>query len=90
MLNIRKFIGGAAMALCLLAPASSAWAQQGAAPLTCTQAYGKCFDYCAAQFPSGREASAKCVDACFMARADCDRNGCFRTDLASTCNLEKR
>lgn len=57
---------------------------------TCTQAYGKCFDYCAAQYPAGREASAKCVDTCFVARADCDRGGCFKLGAVEVCQLQQR
>lgn len=57
---------------------------------TCTAAYGKCFDYCAAQYPAGREKSAKCVDQCFVARAECDRGGCFKFDAVEVCQLQQR
>lgn len=57
---------------------------------TCTAAYGKCFDYCATQYPAGRERSAKCVDQCFVARAECDRGGCFKFEAAEVCQLQKR
>jgi hypothetical protein len=70
------------------APASAQSLLQGAR--TCSDAYGKCFDYCSNQFPGGSEKSARCVDQCTLARAKCDRGGCFRTKMASLCGLSKR
>jgi len=69
-------------------PASAQSMLQGVT--SCSQAYGKCFDYCASQFPGGGVSSARCVDQCTYARAKCDRNGCFNTKTASSCGLSKR
>jgi hypothetical protein len=60
---------------------------QGAA--TCSQAADKCSDYCSKQF-GGSVESAKCVDKCTLARAQCDRDGCFNTEMGSVCELSKR
>lgn len=82
---------GAALLIALGAtvlPAQAQPALQGAQ--TCSAAYGKCFDYCAAQYPAGREKSAKCVDQCFVARAECDRGGCFKIGAVEVCQLERR
>jgi hypothetical protein len=69
-------------------PASAQSIFQGAN--TCSQAYGKCFDYCSSQYPGGGKASARCVDKCAYGRAKCDSSGCFNTQMASKCGLSKR
>jgi hypothetical protein len=56
---------------------------------TCSQAADRCSDYCGRVF-GGSVDSAKCVDACTLARAKCDRDGCFNTEMGSICELSKR
>ncbi|WP_424361248.1 hypothetical protein [Methylocystis parvus] len=80
----------AVLALCAQAIATPAFAQAGPALKTCSQAYDQCFNTCAAQFPKGGEKSAKCIDKCAMARAQCDRNGCFKDEGINVCGLSEQ
>jgi hypothetical protein len=79
------------MALCLgvFALPTAAFSQAEAIVTTCSGAYGLCFDACSTQFPGGTDASAKCIDKCAMARAKCDRNGCFNAKSIAVCGLAK-
>lgn len=79
------------IAICaLVAMAAPTLAQGGATFTTCSQAYDQCFNACAATFPKGHERSAKCIDKCAMARAQCDRTGCFKDDGMNVCGLSER
>ena len=60
---------------------------QGAA--TCSETAEKCSDHCSKQF-GGSVESVKCVDKCTLARARCDRDGCFNTEMGTVCELSKR
>jgi hypothetical protein len=56
---------------------------------TCSQAYNQCFDTCTKRDSKGDLASAKCIDKCSMARAKCDKSGCFSDEGIDVCNLVK-
>lgn len=83
----RSVVTAIGLASLAMSVSASAWSQP--AIETCSQAYAQCFDACTSRYPGGGEASAKCIDKCAMARAHCDRNGCFKDEGVNVCGLAK-
>jgi hypothetical protein len=75
---------------CAIAFSTPVLAQQSNSALkTCSQAYNQCFDTCTKRDSKGDLASAKCIDKCSMARAKCDKAGCFNDEGIEACGLVK-